>query len=145
MGESVPFTETTEIYTATSTVTTAVLVGFSSGGSDLEGTMAKQIEGKWSIDRSENSVEYFKAIGVNTLVANIVAKLSADIEIRLNDKEVTQVSTTRGAIKKVVTQKFPFEGKSTFKNPLTGEEKLEQVRKVLKSGVTATWYFSRPE
>lgn len=91
------------------------------------------------------------------------------------------MSTTRGAIKKVVTQKFPFEGKSVFKNPLTGEEelsvlendedgfvlkieqtgsdivetatyilkeggkKLEQVRKVLKSGVTATWYFSRPE
>ena len=36
-------------------------------------------------------MEYFKAIGVNTLVANIVAKLSADIEIRLNEKEVTQV------------------------------------------------------
>lgn len=37
-------------------------------------------------------MEYFKAIGVNTLVANIVAKLSADIEIRLNEKEVTQVT-----------------------------------------------------
>ena len=75
-----------------------------------------RLAGDWKIVKSENTTEYYKSIGVNSILARVVSALSADIEIIKNSDGFTQISTTNGVIRKSVEQKFRNETNFIKKN-----------------------------
>jgi len=75
-----------------------------------------RLAGDWKIVKSENTTEYYKSIGVNSILARVVSALSADIKIIKNSDGFTQISTTNGVIRKSVEQKFRNETNFIKKN-----------------------------
>ena len=95
----------------------------------------KRLAGQWKIKKAENTRPYYESLGINTFVAGIVSKLSADIQILLTDSGFNQISTTNGLIQKTVEQQFKFDQKTIFYNPLTrGNEVLtvDQTHQTLR-------------